>query len=197
MCVVGGATTVGRCLALKRVMWHRFYLGPEYHAALINTLANVGNPKALFQSGLRRAVLGNTRGVIMPCLDQLRRVAETGHKKLMYALSLFLYRPNIGEADDDEARRLRLVEGPQEGATTLPWKKLTCTKRRSRIIASTWDYRLMDAIAESPVPICSVRVAGVTTTQDGMLGTRGVGSVVRSIGSETSVIGSSSHSRKR
>jgi hypothetical protein len=31
----------------------------------------------------------------------------------MYALSLFLYRPNSGEADDDEARRLlRLVEAP-------------------------------------------------------------------------------------
>jgi hypothetical protein len=40
----------------------------------------------------------------------------------MYALSLFLYRPNSGEAYDDKARRLlRLVEGPQEGATVLPW----------------------------------------------------------------------------
>jgi hypothetical protein len=45
--------------------------------------------------------------------------------------------------------------------------------------------------------ICNVQVAGVATTQDGMPGTRGVGSAVRSVGSETSVIGSSSHSRKR
>jgi hypothetical protein len=45
--------------------------------------------------------------------------------------------------------------------------------------------------------ICNVRVAGVATTQDGMLGTRGVGSAARSVGSETSVIGSSTHSRKR
>jgi hypothetical protein len=153
MCVVDGATTVGRRLALKRVLRCRFYLGPEYHAALINTLANIGNPKALFQSGLRRAVLGNTRGVIMQCLDQLRRAAEAGHKESMYALSLFLYRPNSGEAAADEARRLlRLVEGPQEGATALPWKNLTCTKCRSRIIASTWDYRLTGATAVSPVP---------------------------------------------
>jgi hypothetical protein len=89
----------------------------------------------------------------MPCLDQLRRAAEVGYKKSMYTLSLFLYRPNISEADDDEARRLlRLVEGPQEGATTLPWKNLTFTKRRSRIIASTWDYRLTGAIVVLPVP---------------------------------------------
>lgn len=155
MCVVGGAATVGRRLALKRVLRRRFYLGHEYRTALVNTLANVGNPEALFQSGLRRAVLGNTRGVITPCLDQLRRAAEAGHKESMYALSLFLYRPNSGEADDDEARRLlRLVEAPQEGATVLPWINLTCTKRRSRIIASTWHYLLTDAnaIAVSPVP---------------------------------------------
>jgi hypothetical protein len=153
MCVVGGATTVGRRLALKRILRRRFYLSPEYRAALINTLANVGNPEALFQSGLRHAVLGNTRGVTKPCLDQLRRAAEAGHKESMYALSLFLYRPNISEAAADEARRLlRLVEGPQEGATVLPWKNLTCTKRRSRIIVSTWDYRLTGAIAVSPVP---------------------------------------------
>jgi hypothetical protein len=153
MCVVGGAATVGRRLALKRILRHRFYLGPEYRAALINTLANVGNPEALFQSSLHHAVLGKTRGVIMPSLNQLRRAAEAGHKGSMYALSLFLYRPNSGEADDDEARQLlRLVEGPQEGATALPWKNLTCTKRRSRIIAPTWDYRLTGAIAVSLVP---------------------------------------------
>jgi hypothetical protein len=58
MCVVGGSATVGRRLALKRVLQRRFYLGHEYRAALVNTLANVGNPEALFQSGLRRAVLG-------------------------------------------------------------------------------------------------------------------------------------------
>jgi hypothetical protein len=153
MCVVGGAATVGRRLALKHVLRRRFYLGPEYRVALINTLANVGNSEALLQSGLRRAVLENTRDVIMSCLDQLQRAMEAGHKESTYALSLFLYRPNSGEADDDEARRLlRLVEGPQEGATTLPQKNLTCTKRRSRIIASTWDYRLMGAIVVSPVP---------------------------------------------
>jgi hypothetical protein len=153
MCVVGGAASVGRRLALKRVLRRRFYLGPEHRATLINTLANVDNTEALFQSGLHRAVLGNTRGVIMSCLDQLRRTAEAGHKESMYALSLFLYIPNSGEAAAAEARRLlRLVEGPQEGATTLPWKILTCTKHRSRIIASTWDYRLTGAIAVSPVP---------------------------------------------
>jgi hypothetical protein len=153
MCMVGGPATVGRRLALKCILRRQFYLSPEYRATLINTLANAGNPEALFQSGLCRAVLGNTRGVIMPCLDQLRRAVEAGHKESMYALSLFLYRPNSGEADDNEARRLlSLVEGPQEGATTLPWKNLTCTKRRSRIIASMWDYRLTGAIAVSPVP---------------------------------------------
>jgi hypothetical protein len=46
--MVGGAATVGRRLALKRVLRRRFYLGPEYRAALINTLANVGNSEALF-----------------------------------------------------------------------------------------------------------------------------------------------------
>jgi hypothetical protein len=47
-----------------------------------------------------------------------------------------------------------LVEAPQEGATVLPWINLSCTKRCSRIIASTWDYLLIDAnaIAVSPVP---------------------------------------------
>jgi hypothetical protein len=177
MCVVDSAATVRRRLALKRVLWRRFYLGPEYRAALINTLSNVGNAKALFQSSLRRAVLGNTRGIIMSCLDQLRHTAEAGHKESMYALSLFLYRPNSGEVDDHEARRLlRLVEGPQEGATLLPWKNLTYTKCCSRIIASTWDYWLMGAIVVSPVqaPVprhddLRVRVAGVATTQDAIL----------------------------
>jgi hypothetical protein len=151
ICVVGGAATVRRRLALKRVLQCRFYLGSEYRAALINTVANVGNPEALFQSGLRRVVLGNTRGG--SCLDQLQRAAEAGHKESMYALPLVLYRPNSGEADDDEARRLlRVVEGPQEGATALPWKNLTCTKRHSRIITSTWDYWLTGAIVVSPVP---------------------------------------------
>jgi hypothetical protein len=153
MCVVGGAATVGRRLALKRIVRCQFYLGPEYRAALINTLANVSHPEALFQSGLHHAVLGNTCGIIMSCLDQLRHAAEVGHKESMYGLSLFLYRPNCGEAAADEARRLlRLVDGPQEGATVLLWKKLTCTKRRSRIIASTWDYRPTGAIAVSQVP---------------------------------------------
>jgi hypothetical protein len=153
MCMVGGAATVRRRLALKRVLWRQFYLGPEYRAALINTLDNVGHPEALFQSGLHCVVLRNTQGVIMPCLDQLRCAAEAGHKESMYALSLFLYRPNSGEAANDEARRLlRLVEGPQEGLTTLPWKNLTCTKRRSRIIMSTWDYQLTGAIVVSLVP---------------------------------------------
>jgi hypothetical protein len=69
MCVVGGAATVRRRLALKCVLQRRFYLGHEYRAVLVNTLANVGNPEALFQSELRRAVLGNTRGVITSCLD--------------------------------------------------------------------------------------------------------------------------------
>jgi hypothetical protein len=205
MCVVGSAATVERRLALKRVLRCRFYLGPEYHAALINTMDNVGNPEALFQSGLRCTVLGNTRDTIMPCLDQLRRATEAGHKESMYALSLFLYRPNSGEADDDEARQLlRLVEGPQEGAMALPWKNFTCTKHRSRIIVSTWDYRLTGAIAVSPVLALVPRHddlqcagCGCGDPQDGMLGTRGVGFAARSVGSETSVIGSSSHSRKR
>jgi hypothetical protein len=48
MCMVGGAAMVGRRLALKRILQRRFYLGPKYRAALINTLANVGNPDALF-----------------------------------------------------------------------------------------------------------------------------------------------------
>jgi hypothetical protein len=101
MCMVGGAATVGQRLALKRVLRRRFYLGPEYRVALINTLANVGNLEAFFQSGLHCAVLGNTHGVIMPCLDQLRCAAEVGHKESMYALSLFLYRPNSGKAAAD------------------------------------------------------------------------------------------------
>jgi hypothetical protein len=205
MCVVGGAATVERHLALKRVLRRRFYLIPEYRVALINTLANAGNPEAFFQSGLRHAVLGNTHGVIMSCLDQLRHAAEAGHKESMYFLSLFLDRPNSSEANDDNVRRLlRLVEGPQEGATTLPWKNLTCIKCRSRIIASTWDYRqtcvIVVSLVSAPVPRhddlqCAGRECG--DQQDGMLGTRGVGSVARSVGSETSVIGSSSHSRKR
>jgi hypothetical protein len=116
MCVVGGTATVGRRLALKRVLRRRFYLGPEYRAVLINTLANVNNLEALFQSDLRHAVLGNTRGVIIPCLDQLRHAAEAGHKESMYALSLFLHRPNSSEANDDEAKRLlRLVKDPKRG----------------------------------------------------------------------------------
>jgi hypothetical protein len=75
---------------------------PEFRAALITTLATVGNPEALFHSGLCLAILGNKLGVIMTCLDQLRRAAEAGYKVSMYALVLFLYRPNRGDADDDE-----------------------------------------------------------------------------------------------
>jgi hypothetical protein len=89
----------------------------------------------------------------MPCLDQLRCTAEAGHKISMYALTLFLYRPNSNEATDDEARwLLRLVEGPEEGATTLSWKNLTCTKRRSRIISAKWHLRPSAAVAVPPVP---------------------------------------------
>lgn len=155
LCVVCSAATVGRSLSLRRVLRRRF--NPEYRAALITTLATVGNPEALFRSGLCglcRAFSGNKRRVIMPFLDQLRRAAEAGHKASMYALALFLYRPNSGEADDDEARRLlRLVEGPEEGETLLPWKNLTCTKRRSRIISATWYLRpSAAAVAVAPVP---------------------------------------------
>jgi hypothetical protein len=97
----------------------------------------------------------------MSRLDQLRRDTEVGHKESMYALSLFLYRSNSGEADDDEARRLlRLVKGPQEGATTLPWKNLTCTKRCSRIITSTWHYWLTGVIVVSLVPALVPRGCG-------------------------------------
>jgi hypothetical protein len=117
------------------------------------TLTTVGNLEALFRIGLCLALLVNKRSVIMPCLDQLRCTAEAGHKISMYALTLFLYRPNSSEATDDEARwLLRLVEGPEEGATTLSWKNLTCTKRRSRIISAKWHLRPSAAVAVPPVP---------------------------------------------
>jgi hypothetical protein len=80
-----------------------------------------------------------------------------GYKVSMYALAPFLYRPNSGDANDDEARRLpRLVEGPEEGAPMLPWKNLTCTKRCSRIISVTlhlwpWTVIVVPPLS-APVP---------------------------------------------
>jgi hypothetical protein len=72
----------------------------------------------------------------------------------MYALALFLYGPNSGEAATDEARQLRcLVEGLEEGATVPPWINLTCTKHRSRIISVTWHIRTSAAVAVPPVPV--------------------------------------------
>ena len=52
MCVVCGVAKVGRCLALRRVLRRRFYLGPEYRATLITGLATVGNLEACFRSGM-------------------------------------------------------------------------------------------------------------------------------------------------
>ena len=52
MCMVYGATKVSQSLALRRVLRHRFYLGPEYRATLITGLATVGNPEACFRSGM-------------------------------------------------------------------------------------------------------------------------------------------------
>ena len=52
MCMVFGAAKVGQRLALRRVLRHRFYLGPEYRATLITGLATVGNPEACFRSGM-------------------------------------------------------------------------------------------------------------------------------------------------
>jgi len=102
------------------VLWRRFYIGPEYRATLITGLATVGNPEACFRSGMC-LIFGKQRGVIMPCLDPLRRAAEVGHKVAIYALALLLYRPNSGDGDDDKARRLlHMVEGPEPGAPALP-----------------------------------------------------------------------------
>ena len=79
---------------------------------LITGLATVGNPEACFRSGMC-LIFGKQRGAIMPCLDPLRCAAEAGNKVAIYALTLLLYRPNSGDGDDDEARRLlRMVEGP-------------------------------------------------------------------------------------
>ena len=71
-------------------------------------------------------IFGKQRGAIMPCLNPLRQAAEAGHKVAIYALALLLYRPNSGDVDDDEARRLlRLVERPEPGAPMLPWNNKT------------------------------------------------------------------------
>jgi hypothetical protein len=87
----------------------------------------------------------------------------------------------------------------------LPLKNMTCTKRRSRIISATWHLPSWAAIIVPPVPApvprhdnfqCACHRC-LATMQDGMLPTRGVGSARRSVGSGTSVIGSSSQSRKR
>ena len=98
----------------------RFYLGPEYRATLITGLATVGDPEACFRSGMC-LIFGKQRGTIMSCLDPLRCTAEPSHKVAIYALVLLLYRPNSGDGDDDEARRLLcMVEGPKPGAPALP-----------------------------------------------------------------------------
>jgi hypothetical protein len=164
---------------------------------LITGLATVGNPEACFQSGMC-LVFGKQRGAIMSCLDPLRRTAEVGHKVAIFALALLLYRPNSGDGEDDEARRLlRMVEGPEPGAPALPWNNKTCMKCSYRIISALWD------LASSAVgvrcitrTIISVWEAAVASTQDGMLGTRGAGFAARIVGSATSVIGSSSQSWK-
>jgi hypothetical protein len=72
MCMVCSAATVGQGLHLKRVLQRRFNLSLEFHVALITTLATIGNPEALFHSGLCLTLLGNKRGVIMTFLNQLR-----------------------------------------------------------------------------------------------------------------------------
>jgi len=152
MCVVCGTAKVGRRLALRRVLWCRFYLGPEYHATLITRLATVGNPEACFRIGMD-LVFGKQRGAIMPCLDPLRRTAEAGHKVAIYVLALLLYRPNSGDGDDDEARRLlRMVEGPKAGAPMLPWNNKICMKCRCWIILALWDFAPLAVCVPTPVP---------------------------------------------
>jgi hypothetical protein len=152
MCVVCSAAKVGRCLALRRVLQRRFYLGPEYRAMLITGLATVGNPEACFRSGMC-LVFGKQRGAIMPCLDPLRCTAEAGHKVAIYVLALLLYRPNSGDGDDDEARQLlRMVEGPEAGAQALPWNNNTCKKCHCRIILVLWDLASLAVCVPTPVP---------------------------------------------
>ena len=110
MCIVCDTAKVGRRLAPRHVLWRRFYLGPEYRATLITGLATVDNPKACFHSGMC-LVFGKQHDAIMPCLDPLRRAAEAGQKVAIYAPALLLYRPNSGDGEDVEARRLlRMVE---------------------------------------------------------------------------------------
>ena len=139
MCVVCGTAKVGRRLALRHVLRRRFYLGPEYLTTLVTGLATVGNPEAYFRSGMC-LVFRKQCGAIMPCLNPLRRAVEAGHKVAIYALALLLYRPNSGDGDNDEAQRLlRMVKGPELGASALPWSNKTCTKHHCRIISALWD----------------------------------------------------------
>ena len=129
----------------------QFYLGPEYRTTLITGLAAVGNPEACFRSGMC-LVFGKQCGAIMLCLNPLRRAVEAGHKVAIYALALLLYRPNSGDGDDDEARRLlHMVEGPKSGAPALPWNNKTCTKHRCRIISALWD--LAPSAVGVPTPV--------------------------------------------
>jgi hypothetical protein len=151
MCVVCGAAKVGRCLALRCVLRRRFYLGPEYRATLTTGLATVGNSKACFHSGMC-LIFGKQCSSIMSCLDLLRCAKEAGHKVAIYALTLLHYRPNSGDGNDDEARRLlRMVEGPEPGAPALPWNNKTCTKCRSRIISALWDLAPLAVGVPTPV----------------------------------------------
>ena len=94
------ATYKTMCVARRRVLRHRFYLGPEYRAMLIIGLATVGNLEACFHNGMC-LIFGKQHGAIMPCLDPLSHVAEPRHKVAIYVLALLLYRPNSGDGDDD------------------------------------------------------------------------------------------------
>ena len=88
----------------------------------------------------------------MSCLDPLRHAAEAGHKGAIYVLALLFYRPNSGDGDDNEARRLlRMVEGPKAGVPVLPWNNKTCTKCCCRIISALWD--LAPSAVGVPTPV--------------------------------------------
>ena len=178
------------------MLQRRFYLGPEYRATLITGLATVDNPEACFRSGMC-LVFGKQRDALMPCLDPLRRTTEAGHKLAIYILALLLYRPNSSDGDDDEDRRLlRMVEGPEAGAPSLPWNNKTCTKCCRWIILALWDLASLAVGVPTPVPRLEDH-QGVASMQDGMLGTHGIGYAAWSVGSATSVIGSSTQSWKR
>ena len=97
-----GDPAIGRCLALDRFKHGRTGADPIDYYALLASLTHVDNMEACFLIGIQTIFM--EKHSTQPCLNDLARVADSGHHLAAYLIALLLYRYNGDARDNDNAR---------------------------------------------------------------------------------------------